>query len=231
MCGRFGLTTDPRRVRDHFGYVETPDFPPRETIAPTEPVALVVGQGGQRHFALMRWGFLPEWVKDAGEFPLLFNARSESAADKPAFRNALRRRRCLFPADLFYEWRREGEGRGARRDPFLIRRSDGAPMALGGIWETHLGPDGAEIDTAAILTTAANGLIGAIHERMPVIIDPGAFDRWLDPANDDPARLADLFRPAPDEGLELVPLSRPERPAPAPKPRQKPDDDRQGSLF
>jgi putative SOS response-associated peptidase YedK len=230
MCGRFALTSTPQQVRALFDYVEEPNFPPREQIAPTEPIGVVVRQGGERHFALMRWGFLPEWVKDAADFPLLFNARAETAPEKPAFRNAIRRRRCLVPADSFVEWRREGEGRAVRRDPFIASRADGAPLALGGIWETNLGPDGAELDTVAILTTDANGTLGAIHDRMPVILEPRDFDAWLDPANDDAARVAHLMRPAADDVLVLRAVER-SRPVPAPKPRKVVQDDPQGRLF
>jgi putative SOS response-associated peptidase YedK len=227
MCGRFALTSTPRQVRALFGYVEPAEFPPRESIAPTEPIGVVLRQGGTRHFVLMRWGFLPEWVKDAGDFPLLFNARAESAGEKPAFRNAIRRRRCLVPADAFMEWRRQGTGRQAVREPFLASRADGAPMALGGIWETNQGPDGSEIDTVAILTTDANGTVSAIHDRMPVILEPRDFEAWLDPANDDAARLAPLLRPAADDVLRLRPLGQ----RTPPRPRKVVAEDPQGRLF
>lgn len=238
MCGRYQLTTAPEALRALFGYVEQPNFPPREAIAPTEPIGIVGDTFGTRHFMLVRWGFLPGFVKDVASFPLLFNARGETLAEKPAFRNAIRRRRCLVPASGFYEWRREGEGRAARRTPYLCTRADGQPLALAGIWETHVGGDGSEIDTAAIITTAANGTMAAIHERMPVIIEPGDFDTWLDGNGEKPEPALALVRPAAEDVLVLEPvdsnLPRPfrrPRPKEAPVPKPVPPEDPQGSLF
>jgi len=134
--------------------------------------------------------------------PLLINARSETAAAKPAFRAALRRRRCLVPADGFYEWqRREG-----RKQPYHMRRRDGAPFALAGLWERWEGPDGA-IDSCALLTTAANELMRPIHDRMPVILDPQTFDLWLDPSMQDVERVQSLLRPYPAEAMIAYPVS------------------------
>ena len=233
MCGRFALTTTPRDVRALFGYPETPDFPPRDSIRPTEPVAVVVRRGGERRFMLMRWGFIPDWVKDPATFPLLFNARGETLTEKAAFRAAVRRRRCLVPADGFYEWRRSGEGRGATREPFLVTRSDGTPMAMAGVWETYMDAGGGEIDTVAVVTTAANGVVAAVHDRMPVIVEPRDFDTWLDTSRgDDPADALRLVHPAPDAAVTVTALAPPG--GPAPRRRVKPvrdPDDAQGSLF
>jgi putative SOS response-associated peptidase YedK len=188
MCGRFALTLPPEAVRACFRYVEQPNFPPRANIAPTQPVPVVRMERDpdgekRRHFALVRWAFLPGFVKDPKDFPLVINARSETVLGKPSFRAAMRRRRCIFIADAFYEWRRDfsvkGKGK-ASSQPFLIRRSDGAPMAIAGLWETWAGPNGEEVDGACVLTTPANQLISAIHDRMPVILEPEDFDRWLD---------------------------------------------------
>ncbi|PSC03147.1 DUF159 family protein [Alsobacter soli] len=240
MCGRFALTASPAQVRALFRYEEQPNFPPRTNVSPTEPIAIVTDERGRRAFKLVRWGFIPTWVKDTREFPLLINARCETLADKPAFRNAVRRRRCLVPADGFYEWRREGEGKTARKQPYLIRRRDGQPMALAGLWETYVSPDGGEIDTALIVTTQANGLVAAVHDRMPVIIEPEQFDLWLDCAGEDPRMAAALMRPCPDEILEMEAcdprLPRPERPAARPAPARKTAAassaaPAQGSLF
>ena len=183
MCGRFAITLPPEAVRRFFRYVERPDFPPRYNIAPTQPVAIVRAarrdDGGlERHFDLVRWGFLPPFVKDPRQFPLIFNARCETLRTKASFKNAFRRRRCLFVADAFYEWRRDG---GRRGRPYLFQRADGAPLGLGGIWESWSGPNGEELDTACIITTAANGASAAIHDRLPAIIAPDCFDLWLDP--------------------------------------------------
>lgn len=209
MCGRYALTQPPEAVRAAFRFVEQPNFPPRYNIAPTQPAPIVraarhADGETRRHFALARWGFLPAFVKDPQEFPLIFNARSETLAEKASFRNALRRRRCLFPVDAFYEWRREPRVRGRpARTPFLFRRRDGATMGLAGLYETWMGPNGEEVETACIVTTPANGLVSAIHERMPAILEPADFARWLDPDLDDPARLQSLLRPAENEVLEF----------------------------
>lgn len=203
MCGRYLFTTMPEAVRKLFGYKEQPNFPPRYNIAPTQPIAVVTARHGERHFVLMRWGLIPSWVKDPSKFPLLFNARSEEAAGKPAFRSAMKYRRCLIPANGFYEWKREGK---AKR-PFLIRPRDGSPIAFAGLHETWLGADGSEVDTAAILTTAPNRLLAPIHDRMPVVIPEDAFAAWLDVDGRRPADVADLLRPAPDGLFEAVPVS------------------------
>ncbi len=230
MCGRFALTATPQDVRALFGYGDTPNFPPRDAIRPTEPIGVVLSAGGARRFMLMRWGFIPTWVKDPADFPLLYNARGETLADKPAFRAAVRRRRCLVPADGFHEWRRTGEGRAVRREPFFVSRADGRPMAMAGVWETYMDPGGGEIDTVAIVTTAANGTVAAVHDRMPVIVEPRDFDTWLEPApGDDIAAAMKLVRPAPDDAVVVTALQPPSRP-PAP-PRKPPRDDAQGSLF
>lgn len=202
MCGRFALTLPPEAVRSYFGYREQPNFPPRYNIAPTQPIALVRQEAGHRTFALARWGFLPAFVKDMREFPLILNARAEGIEVKPSFRAAIRRRRCLIMADGFYEWRRLGKA----RQPFLIRRPNRGPIAFAGLWETWHAPDGSEIDTACIITCGPNAVVSAIHDRMPVILDPAAFSFWLDPSSPADAVLG-LLRPAPDHALELLPVS------------------------
>jgi putative SOS response-associated peptidase YedK len=208
MCGRYALTSPPEAVRRLFGYSETPNFPPRYNIAPTQPIAIIVGGRGEdgapsRHFMLARWGFLPGFVKDARDFPLLINARSETAVEKPSFRNAMKRRRCLVPADAYYEWLKLREGGWITRRPYLFRRVDGSPMGLAGLWETFSSADGSEIDTACILTTEANGATIAVHDRMPAIIDPKDFKRWLDSDNVSAAEAAKMLKPAADDALEF----------------------------
>ena len=207
MCGRYALTSPPEALRKLFAYEEQPNFPPRYNIAPTQPILIITGarRFGEtaRHCQLARWGFLPGFVKDTREFPLLINARAETAAEKPSFRNAMKRRRCLIPADAYYEWRRLGEGRQVEKRPFLFRRTDGAPMALAGLWETYISPDGSEIDTACILTTSANGATVAIHDRMPAIIEPKDFPLWLDIDEAQAKKAAALLKPADDDLLEF----------------------------
>ncbi len=206
MCGRFFIGQPPEVYRAFYGYSEQPNFPGRFNVAPTQPVPVVVREQGERHFRLMRWGLWPAWLKDPSGFPVLFNARIETAAEKPAFRGALRHRRCVFLADGFYEWRRDGEGRTATKTPFAVRRADGAPMAFAGLWEPWMGADGSEVDTAAIVTCSANGTLSAIHERMPAILAPEAIAPWLDAAVDAP-EAARLCRPCPDAWLRLDPVS------------------------
>src|SRR6185436_6046251 len=152
MCGRYALITNPEAIRALFRYPERPNFPPRYNIAPTQPIPVVRLFEGQRQFALVRWGLIPRWVKDPRSFSLLFNARGESLLERPAFQAAMRYRRCLVPFDGFYEWKHSGR----RRQPYYIRARDGGPLAFAGLWECWMGPNGEEMETAAIITTAAN---------------------------------------------------------------------------
>jgi putative SOS response-associated peptidase YedK len=212
MCGRFAITLPPEAVRAFFAYVEQPNFPPRYNIAPTQPIPLVVaraGAGGRaRHFLLARWGFLPAFVKDPKAFPLLINARAETLGQKPSFRAALRRRRCLVIADGFYEWRRAAPGapKAAAKAPYLVRRVDRAPFGFAGLMEAWSDPSGGQIDTACIVTTAANRLMARLHDRMPAILEPEAFALWLDNDGVDAGVATALLRPAPEAALELVPI-------------------------
>ena len=210
MSGRLAITSAPAALRDRFGYVERPDFPPRHNIAPTQPISIVSAATREgvttRHFRLVRWGFLPGFVKDPKGFPLLFNARAEGLAEKASFRNALRRRRCLVPADAFYEWQRFGRGRAARAQPFVARRNDGATMALAGLWETWMGPNGEEVDTACIVTTGANAVSAAIHPRLPVVIEAADVALWLDPDELAADAAMALLRPAADDVLCFAPV-------------------------
>lgn len=203
MCGRYAITSAPEAIRALFRYDERPNFPPRYNVAPTQPIPVVRLVDGKRTFALMRWGLIPAWVKDPKRFSLVINARGESVLNKPAFRNAMRRRRCLIPADGFYEWR-EREG---RKQPFYIRHASGAPMAFAGLSETWTGPNGEELDTAAIVTTAANRTLSVIHDRMPVVLPPEAFDLWLDCGTVDAPTAAALIAPAADHLFTFYAIS------------------------
>jgi putative SOS response-associated peptidase YedK len=202
MCARYVITSPADAVRALFGYDERPNFPPRYNVAPTQPIPIVRLVNGARSYALVRWGFLPAWVKDPKTFSLLVNARGESALDKPSFRSAMRRRRCLIPADGFYEWRV-----GAPKRPYFVRCQSGGPITFAGLWETWTGPNGEELDTAAIVTTGANRTLAAIHDRMPVIVAPDAFNLWLDCANVDATTAAALITPAPETLLECYEVS------------------------
>jgi putative SOS response-associated peptidase YedK len=203
MCGRYSITTAPEAMRRLFGYQEQPNFPPRYNVAPTQPIPIVRLWEGKRQYALVRWGLLPAWVKDPRGFSLLINARGESVLDKPAFRNAMKRRRCLIPADGFYEWKQEGK----LRRPFYVRPKEGEPLALAGLWETWTGPNGEELDTAVIVTTQANHMLSPLHDRMPVIVPPQAFDFWLDCDKVDALTAAALFTPAPENLLKAHEVS------------------------
>src|SRR5271170_5074822 len=207
MCGRYVIISTPEAIRALFGYGEQPNFPPRYNVAPTQPIPIVRLLDGKRSFALMRWGLLPSWVKDPKTFPLLINARGESVLEKPAFRNAMRRRRCLIPTDGFYEWHA-----GTAKRPYFVRATRGAdgsspPLAFAGLWETWTGPNGEEVDTAAIITTTANRTLAHIHERMPVFVPKEAFDLWLDCANVEATVAAALIRPADNPLLEAYEIS------------------------
>jgi putative SOS response-associated peptidase YedK len=151
----------------------------------------------------MRWGLIPAFVKDPKTISLLFNARGETVNERPAFRNAMKRRRCLIPANGFYEWKRDG----ASNRPYFVQRKDGGPLAFAGLWETWIGPNGEELDTAAIVTTDASPLIRPIHHRMPVILPPEAFDMWLDTARVDERMAQALIVPAQDDTLEVYQVS------------------------
>jgi putative SOS response-associated peptidase YedK len=199
MCGRFALTMSPEELHALMGYLDEVDFPPRYNIAPTQPVAIIrLDPNGARELALVRWGLIPSWVKDPARLSTLINARGETAAEKPSFRGAMRHRRCLIPANGFYEW----TGKPRARQPHLIRRSDGGLITFAGLWESWLGADGSEIDTMAILTVAANETLNPIHDRMPAILEPDAFDAWLDVREFRAEMAAEMLRPAPDDLLE-----------------------------
>lgn len=210
MCGRYVIISTPEAIRRLFGYAEQPNFPPRYNVAPTQPIPIVRLANGTRSFALMRWGFLPAWVKEPKTFPLLINARGETVLEKPAFRNAIRRRRCLIPTDGFYEWK--AGGAGSQRQPYFVRaRRDAAgaaqPLAFAGLFETWTGPNGEELDTVAIVTTAANRTLAALHDRMPVFVAPEAFDMWLDCDRVEADAAVALIRPADEAMLEAYPVS------------------------
>jgi putative SOS response-associated peptidase YedK len=211
MCGRYVIFSTPEAIRALFRYGERPNFPPRYNVAPTQPIPVVRLIDGKRSFALMRWGLLPSWVGEPKNFPLLINARGESVLDKPAFRNAMRRRRCLIPTDGFYEWQ-AGPATAGPKQPYLVRakRGEGGaapPLAFAGLWETWTGPNGEELDTAAIVTTDANRTLAAIHPRMPAFIAPDAFDLWLDCDAVPAEEAAALIKPAEDALLEIYPVS------------------------
>ncbi|MEM7302817.1 MAG: SOS response-associated peptidase [Pseudomonadota bacterium] len=224
MCGRFALTYSWEEMVDWFNLIPTrladgspppADMPPRYNIAPTQPIMMVIAselpdtdEGERaRQALLVRWGLVPRWVKDPKTFTLLINARSETAATKPSFRAAMAHRRTLIPATGFYEWRRTGKGKDRQSQAFWVRPKDGGVVAFGGLMETWISSDGSEIDTGCILTTDANPTFAGIHNRLPMVVPPGDFDRWLDCKNELPADIADLLVPANDDFFEAIPVS------------------------
>jgi len=180
MCGRYSLTTPAEAVRAYFDFVELPNLPARANIAPRQEVAAVRlgADDGARHFVWLRWGLIPSWAKEAAIGDRMINARAESVAEKPAFRDAFRMRRCLIAADGFFEWRNEG----GRKQPYRITLPDTDVFAFAGIWERWRDPQSHEaVETCAILTTEAVPTLRPIHHRMPVILDPADFTAWLSP--------------------------------------------------
>src|SRR5258708_22830084 len=163
MCGRFVITSPPAALRQIFGYLGQPDFPPRHNIAPTQPIPVIILENGVRHFRLMRWGLLPGWVEDPRQFSLLFNARAETVMEKPAFKNAMKRRRCLIPADGYYEWRASQK----RKRPHFVSCPDRTPIGLAGLAETWVGPNREGLDTVGIVTPPASADLPGLHEPRP----------------------------------------------------------------
>lgn len=181
MCGRYTLTTEADDLLDVFHVPEIPfEHRPRYNIAPTQLVPAVVRDHASRRMGLLRWGLVPPWADDPSIGNRLINARSETAARKPAFRESFRKRRCLLVADGFYEWRKDGEG-GGGKTPFWIHLPDRRPFAMAGLWERWQPPGGEALFTCTILTRNADERIRDVHTRMPVILDPGAGEEWLDP--------------------------------------------------
>ena len=205
MCGRYTLSSSSDLVSELFDLDESVELSPRYNIAPSQEVAAVrlepeVG----RALRMLRWGLVPAWQKAAPGFDArMINARAETAAQKPAFRDAFRRRRCLLPADGFFEWKKLGQ----RKQPYVIRMQDGRPFAFAGLWERWHGEDGAVVESCAILTTEPNELMREIHDRMPVILPPADYTSWLDPGEEDPDRLSPLLRPYPAGDMLAYPVS------------------------
>ncbi len=198
MCSRYNLTSPPEAVRATFGLGAIDAFPPRYNIAPTQPVGIVRrSAAGPPEFHLVRWGLIPGWVRDPRKLSTLINARAETAAEKPSFRGALRHRRCLVPANGFYEW----TGPPRARTPHLFRLADGGVLAFAGLAEHWLGADGSELETMAILTVAANEAIAPFHDRMPAILAPEHFQTWLDCRSGDANPVLSLLAPAPNDAL------------------------------
>lgn len=205
MCGRFTQHHTPEEVAERFE-IETTDylFEPRYNIAPTQPIAAVVFQGGGRRLAAFKWGLVPFWAKDPAISSRMINAKAETLAEKPSFKHAFARRRCLIPADGFYEWQKKGKGPSR---PLYIRRRDCGLFAFAGLWEEWSTPDGDHLQTCTIITVEPNELIGEVHHRMAAILRPEDEAIWLDPRRT-PPELEALLRPYPSEELEMYEVSR-----------------------
>ena len=258
MCGRFVITSPPAAMRQVFGYLEQPNFPPRYNIAPTQPIPVVIVENGARHFRLMRWGLMPSWVKDPRKFTLLINARAETVLDKPAFRNAIKRRRCLVPADGYYEW----QAAGTRKQPYFIHPRDGGRSASRRWRKPGSGRTARNSTPWRSSPPRRASRLAVLHDRVPVTIAPADFERWLDCAAVDAPRSATTLLRAPadgefvwhpvstavnrvanDDAQLILPIaeeascggraaaaSRPKKAAPR-KPAPPPADSGQGSLF
>ena len=195
MCGRFVTIIPPDVLAKIFGLIETPKLEPRYNVAPTQKVGVVrcCDDTNNKRFNVMKWGFVPSWSKDLSFGSHLINARSETVAEKPTFRHAIKYRRCIVPTSGFYEWDHSGD----KKQPYYFQLADQSPMCLAGVWETWKSPDGSELETFAILTTSANKLVESIHDRMPVILYTDDFDLWLSNNMRDPEQLQPLYQPFP----------------------------------
>lgn len=204
MCGRFsqGLAGD--AIAEAFQLDEVPDWQPRYNIAPTQIIpAIVATAKGDRSFKPLRWGLIPSWSKDPAIGAKLINARSETVAEKPSFRSAFKHHRCLILADGFYEWRKQS----GKKQPFYFRLQDGSPFAFAGLWERWQAPEGEMLETCTILTTDANSTVAQVHDRMPVILSPDHYERWLDPSLQMTEPLQALLRPYDANQMSAYPVS------------------------
>lgn len=208
MCGRYVSSSTPDEIAQYFD-AEAPTeaaLEPSWNVAPTNDVYVVLADGETRRVASHHWGLVPFWAKSPAIGSKMINARAEGLADKGAFKHAFRTRRCIVPADAFYEWQKV-PGQKAKQ-PYLIARPDGEPLAFAGLWEEWRGPERDQrLRSTSIITTTPNALMATIHDRMPVILPPTAWDRWLDPTNHDLEALGELLVPAPAEVLVLRPVS------------------------
>jgi putative SOS response-associated peptidase YedK len=204
MCGRYTLRTPVETLAEEFGISDPlPEIPTRYNIAPTQEVAAVLEENEERKLEMLRWGLIPSWAGDPAVGNRMINARSETATERPSFRTAFRKRRCLILADGFYEWQKTNGG----KQPYYIRMEDGSPFAFAGLWESW-DKYGEEIRSCTILTTDANEMVGEVHHRMPVILPPETYDLWLDPDMREAEPLLDLLRPYPDDVMEAYSVSR-----------------------
>jgi len=205
MCGRFTLTVNPADLQDTFSNYNFPvRFAPRFNIAPSQPV-LAVPNDGKLAADFFVWGLIPMWAKDPSIGSRMINARGETLADKPSFRGSYRHKRCLILADGFYEWKAFGEKKG--KTPYFIHMKDRQPFAMAGLWDTWESPDGSSLKTCTIITTGPNELMELIHDRMPVILHPRDYAKWLDTAPQTPENLQPLIKPFPADKMSAYAVS------------------------
>ena len=203
MCGRYTLKSNGNAVASLFGLAEEFEIEPRYNIAPTQNVQVVLEDDGRRLEA-MHWGLIPSWSKDPSIGARMINARAETVSEKPSFRSAFKKRRCLIPADGFYEWQKQPDG----KQPFHLRMTNGRPFAFAGLWETWNMEGGEEMLSTTIITTEPNEVAAEVHNRMPVILPPELYDAWLDPENGDRDELLSMLAPYPAEEMEAYAVSR-----------------------
>ncbi len=206
MCGRYRLSRRKQIIEEHFDtQAWDDDWSPRYNIAPTQPIPVIRQNPKEpvRELSLVRWGLIPHWAKDASGAARMINTRSETAAEKPAFRDPLKYRRCLIPADGFYEWKRTVKA----KQPFCFEVNNGELFAFAGLWDRWKDASGKWLETCSILTTAANVLAAAVHNRMPVILDPDSYDLWLDPGMKDVTAVSELLKPCDARLVRWYPVS------------------------
>lgn len=204
MCGRYVLKATLPEIARLLGMDVDMALEPRYNIAPTQDVPVCsVDEQGERRLGLMRWGLVPHWAKDPKSAYRMINARAETVADKPSFRVAFRRRRCLIPADGYYEWK----ATGSRKQPYFIHMTDGRPFCFAGLWEIWQPPEAEPLHSCAIITTKANRTSARVHPRMPVIVPETDYEPWLDPDISEPEAISPLLRPYPPETMTLYPVS------------------------
>lgn len=205
MCGRFTLTAGGPALADEFELADVPELAARYNIAPSQDVAVILREPSSTTRVLrnMRWGLVPHWARDPAVGSRMINARAESAAEKPAYRTPFRQRRCLLPATGFFEWKRIGAG----KQPMLLRRRDGRPFAFAGLWDRWHPKEGEPVESCTILTTEPNDLVVDVHDRMPVILPPEAYEPWLDPDLQEPADLQSLLIPYDASEMIVHPVS------------------------
>jgi putative SOS response-associated peptidase YedK len=202
MCGRFFLISDLTKIAEEFVVEKIlSDFKPNRNISPGQYIPVVINQNGQNILASLRWGLIPSWAKDASIGNKMINARAETIAVKPSFKNAFQKRRCLIPVDGFYEWQKSGKV----KKPFSISLTSGEPFGLAGLYETWMSPEKQSIHTCTIITTEANELMQSIHDRMPVIVRKELYDFWIDPDNHDQAGLLAVLTPYPATEMIMTP--------------------------